>query len=412
MTRAERNQASLAKRTAAAARLGVVAELVLDCCRMRPRIDSTKSHLQNTHPMKPFVLLAAGLGLAHPMVTAGGLQYPVRSEDLTPKGSVGGGLSFTSATQQAGSFSISRGLTTDAYASLWNGPSHELVNLHPTNEKWSWVLSATQGQQVGYTYTFAGHAALWNGSAASHVNLHPAGALFSIALATTGAQQAGYYETPDYQNHAVLWSGTAASVIDLTPNGNPFSIANAIYGTHQAGYVGAQSGYHAALWSGTAESFQDLNPPGAKTSVINAMFGNHQGGSVDGHAGYWSGTSTSFVDLNPAASSYSEILGMNETAQVGYAYLGATKHAVVWFGTADRYVDLQLSLSSRYRESRALSAWTDGNTLFVAGDARDNPGAAHPILWTVTIVPEPATGLLLGVGTACFWWVTRTARRR
>lgn len=368
-------------------------------------------HHKKPHSMKPINLLAAGLGLAHQIAAAGGLQFSVKSEDLTPKGSVAGGLAFTTSMQQAGSFSVSRGLTTDAYASLWNGPSHELVNLHPQNEKWSFVLSGTEGQQVGITYTFAHRAALWNGTAASYVNLHPSGALDSMALGTTGIQQAGIFRTTDFQGHAALWTGSASSVIDLKPDGILYSQANAIYGTHQGGYVVANGYSHAALWAGTAESFQDLNPPGAKSSVINTIFGNRQGGSVDGHAGYWSGTGTSFRDLNPAASSNSEIFGMNETAQVGFAYVGASKHAFVWFGSADDYLDLQLSLSGRYRESMAVSVWTEGQILFVAGNATDVPGAAHPMLWTVTIIPEPAPSFLLAIGAVCFWLTGFTKRR-
>ena len=181
-------------------------------------------------------------------------QYVITYTDLTPPSAFGGLLRFTSGDQQGGE--------VDGFATIWNGPLHSLVNLHPASTTSSKILGGLGNQHVGYTAfgSFSGtRAALWNGSVESYVNLNPSWSLHSMAFATTGTQQVGFATTPGFQVRAALWSGTAASFVDLHPAAGS-STAYAIAGNQQGGKVNYNGIAHAALWSGTIASYRDLQP--------------------------------------------------------------------------------------------------------------------------------------------------------
>lgn len=333
-------------------------------------------------------------------------DYKIAYTDLSPVGVLGGGLYFTSGDQRCGS--------AGSYAMIWNGPSNTPVNLHPAGMKLSVVLAAAESQQAGAAYsaaTSAYHAAIWSGTATSYRDLNPAWSSDSMAIGTTGTRQAGYATAPGYHVHAGVWSGTASSFVDLHPSGAISSEAYAIAGNQQAGMVNINGSGHAAIWSGTAASFLDLNPVGARSSEIWATTGNQQAGFVDSHAGIWFGTAQSFVDLNPAGSSFSEALATIDTEQSGFAVLGSDRHAILWFGAADAFIDLQLALGPTYRSSEAHSIWTDGSTIMVAGEATDSSGWQHPMLWTLTEVPEPGTASMLGLALLVWARISRNNRR-
>jgi hypothetical protein len=274
------------------------------------------------------------------------------------------------------------------------------------------VLAGAGNQQVGSVYSkaaWASFAAVWNGSAGSFRNLNPSWSSASVALATSGTQQAGYATGPGYQVHAGYWSGTAASFVDLNPGDGISSIAFAIAGNQQGGSVSYNGISHAALWSGTAASFREL---GQGPSVIRAMTATLQVGEANNHAGMWFGTAESFVDLQPAGAAWSVARATTDTMQAGFAVFNTYRHALVWSGSATAYQDLQLALDpAKYRESEANSIWTDGSTVLVAGSATDWPGYSHPVLWRLTVVPEPGTASLLVVGLGLLTAVQRRRRR-
>jgi hypothetical protein len=326
-------------------------------------------------------------------------NYAITYTDLTPPSSSSGGLAFTTGNQQAGD--------VDGRATVWNGPSHTLVDYQPVGWTYSHIGAGAGNQLVGGVYKNNGYnAALWNRTTpSSFVNLNPAGALSSAAIATDGTRQAGYVQSPgpSFQDRAGFWSGTAASFVDLHPGGTAVSsIAYAIAGNQQGGMVNYDGFAHAALWSGTAASYTDLTPPGlgfGNHSEILAMTTSQQVGYAGPHAGIWFGTAASFVDLHPAGAAWSEAHATIDTMQTGFAVFDSYRHGILWFGSATNYIDLQLALGPTYRESQAESVWTDGNTILVAGSATDFPGAAHPMLWTLT-VPEPSLASLLGLAMA------------
>lgn len=332
-------------------------------------------------------------------------QYNVSYVDLTPPGALGGAVAFTSGSQQAG--------TVDNFGGIWSGPSHQFLSLHPSGVENSSVASMSGNQQVGGTYRVIDNgyrAAIWSGTVSSYRSLNPPQSISSFALGTTGVRQVGYITTSSFQTHAALWSGTAASFVDLNPSPGVNSYAYAIAGDQQAGSIQTISGPHAAIWSGTAASFRDMNPPGARASEIFATTGTQQAGIAAfgdrGHAGIWFGTPDSFVDINPAGALDSEIRATIGTHQAGAAWF-QTKHAVLWFGSAGNYIDLQLVLGQSYRESSANSLWTDGTTILVAGYAFTHPGQQRPILWLIS-VPEPNAGSLFAAGLLL--WLFASAR--
>jgi hypothetical protein len=280
-------------------------------------------------------------------------NYVITYTDLTPPSSLGGGIAFTSGSQQAGG--------VNGRATVWNGPLHTPVDYHPAGWIYSHIDAGAGDQLVGGVYQSGGYiAALWNGTTpSSFVNLNPAGSVSSLAIATDGIRQAGYAQQPGptFQVRAGFWSGTAASFVDLHPGGSAVSsIAYAISGNQQGGMVNYGGAGRAALWTGTPESYVDLTPPGydffVSHSEILAMTASQQAGHAGQHAGIWFGTAASFVNLHPAGASYSEVRDTIDTMQVGYADFGS-RHAILWFGSATDYLDLHLALGSKYRESQA-----------------------------------------------------------
>ena len=362
--------------------------------------------MKPTSARRLFALVSACFCVAAPDSTsAAQYDYRITYTDLTPPAAFGGSLNFASGIQQGGS--------VDGYATVWNGPSHSLVNLHPASATSSAVMAGAGAQQVGYTYStaaWASHAAIWNGTVSSYRNLNPSWSLGSMALATTGNRQAGYATGPGYQVRAGLWSGTAASFVDLHPAAGISSIAYAMAGDQQGGMVNFNGIAHAALWSGTADSYRNLHPGVAGHSEILAMTSNQQVGHAGAHAGIWFGTAESFVDIHPEGAAFSEARAATDAMQAGFAVFDSYRHALLWSGSADNYLDLQLALDSEYRESEAYSVWKDGETILVAGAATDWPGAAHPMLWIIE-VPEPMTASLLAFALAVLAMVRRDKPR-
>jgi uncharacterized membrane protein len=208
----------------------------------------------------------------------------------------------------------------------------------------------------------------------------------------------------------LLWSGTAASAIDLNPTNLSGVTASSALGTNGTDQVGMaiRGSAHAVLWRGGQSSAAiDLDPTALDIDSSYAYgisgdgqqqvgVGNASGGPL--HAIVWDGDAQSAVDLNPLVGYISsEALGTNGQEQVGDALYKLSDecnctrhHAMLWDGTAQSAVDLQLELPSTISNSEAYSIDAAGN---VFGVAYDSTGGAYAVEWSPA--PEPTAGLLL-----------------
>jgi hypothetical protein len=85
------------------------------------------------------------------------------------------------------------------------------------------------------------------------------------------------------------------------------------------------------------------------------------------------------IDLNPSGFTKSYARGVLNSVQVGYAYDSYYPHAIVWNGTAQSAVDLQLSMPSNYIASQALGIDSKGDILGTA--LHQNPAEWHAVMW-------------------------------
>jgi hypothetical protein len=112
----------------------------------------------------------------------------------------------------------------------------------------------------------------------------------------------------------------------------------------------------------------------------------------------WSGSAASWVDLHPAGALESVAIATSGSQQVGYAWFGAWDRASLWSGSAASWVDLTSFLTGQWLDTRAYDIWSDGTTTHISGVGFNlATGRYEALLWT-HVVPEPGTGLLLGLG--------------
>lgn len=267
----------------------------------------------------------------------------------------------------------------------------------------SMVFSNDGITQVG---EFINTAVLWTSTPDSMTNLHPAGYLASAALAIHGGQQAGWATTSASNGgrrgiqqtfnvqHAILWFGSATNFTDLHTPTFDGSIANSLNGAFQGGYgINASNGQtQALLWAGSAASVINLHPQAYTSSNVNAVWSNGtavgtgtvvKNGkaivSID-HAVLWFGSARNFVDLNPPGATMSRAVSLNATNQVGWADFNAHTHAIVWSGTAASAVDLNQFLPAGFTDAMAVEIDTAGNIL---ANAFGSDGVWNPILFMV-----------------------------
>jgi hypothetical protein len=269
--------------------------------------------------------------------------------------------------------------------------TYTAVDMNPAGFEESVFLSIDGGKQVGWgrSPTFnAPHALLWNGTANDYVDLHAGDIPNSIASFVRNGQQVGNvigYGVMGFgdRQRAILWTGTAASYVDLTPAGFTDGKADAVGGGQQVGSVwnGDFGPSHAALWTGSRDSFVDLRT-GAEALAVSA---GRQGGSgfvgTSRHALLWFGTAASVVDLNPAPFTQSMVFGMDDLQAVGMGSgpsTGGEDHALLWTGnTAASFVDLHPS-----RFTRSAAASVRGG--FQVGSANGPDNLNHAIVWSGT----------------------------
>jgi PEP-CTERM motif len=93
---------------------------------------------------------------------------------------------------------------------------------------------------------------------------------------------------------------------------------------------------------------------------------------------------------------------------VGIGCIGSTCHALLWTGSAESVVDLNAFLPTGFTDAHADAIDADGNIVgFAFGPATGF--VPHAFLWKPTVVPEPSTILLVGIGLT---GIVIAARRR
>lgn len=256
----------------------------------------------------------------------------------------------------------------------------------------------TATQQVG---DLGGRASLWSGTPESRVQLWDTP---SDARAIAGNQQVGTIAPlAGGARKAALWRGSMASYVSLHPAAATQSYATATDGTFQGGYIEQPGGLgqYAVIWNGAPEPIATLNPPGHAAQLLGMVPGQQVGWTVPTigsptHAALWRGSAESWVDLNPSNSSRSEAWATAGTIQVGgYAPNGASlSRACAWFGTAESVVNLHSLLPPGYISSLATCvSIVDGITTVGGLATRDfqNPEA---FVWTLVPAPGLAAPLV------------------
>jgi len=258
-----------------------------------------------------------------------------------------------------------------------------VIDLHPTGAVASKVNAIRDGVQVGEV---DGSAAKWSGTAASYIDLGG-----RAAYGTDGMSQVGAGDVS-----AALWTGTLGSQVDLTP---PPPAPPATYADSRAMDVdgGVQVGTtwriepfiigaipDAGIWTGTGASWTSLTPLGPSSSIGSTGEGSHNGvqvGSVQRHAAMWFGTAESFVDLNPMFAISSIAYDVHNGAQVGSANFGTFgfPRAILWKGTAASFRDLT---SDVITSGEALGVYDFLQVGYIYDDTTSNQ--THASLWAGT----------------------------
>ena len=313
---------------------------------------------------------------------------------------------------------------------LWNNSFSEAAELQPTgyldSETYVWAMHG--GQQVGEAYVEAtpanrSHALLWNGSAQSVVDLHPPGYSQTRAFAVHSGVQLGdgVRTALPYTIDFLLWRGTAASVTVLRPPTN-FSVSSisSIAGDVMGGVGNPKpipygERMHALLFKRNATKVVDLHPaplPGrqeapywatavAAVNCSGVAVGSGStppkydsalpwiaGGPI--HALMWNGTASRYVDLNPPGFFLSAAEGISGRWQFGNGQRtnNGPTIGLVWSGTSESAIALDRFLPPGQWRSDVVAHGMDefGNVVGVAFDLAASQYRA--ILW----IPDYGNG--------------------
>lgn len=296
--------------------------------------------------------------LAHPVLWSEPSWSPV---DLTPGGSVGGGILDMKGDIMAGWFWHTYQCWAGGQwwtcawrsAGYWSGDPPVFDEVHVSGAEYDSV-NGTDGVRMVGTVTFEytegnyfSNAYLWSPPNYFGLSLHPAPNSGSSAAAVEGDNQYGSVTTP-YPGptvRAAMWSGSAASFVDLHPSGFARSwVSGAGDGQAVGSAVLGNDVGHAVLWAGAPGAVIDLHPSGSNGSSAHDAEGGIQVGASNGSAALWTGTAASFVDLGvfvPANFGGSSALGIEVATDgtitiVGYGYNSTTarQEALMWRSTA------------------------------------------------------------------------------
>lgn len=293
--------------------------------------------------------------LSHPIVWDAQTRIPV---DVTPPGSVGGGINDVEADQLVGWYWHTWNCWSGGQywtcawqsAGFWTAPTYEFQeSVHSSGAEYD-QLYATDGQRTVGTLVFeysegnyTSQAHYWP-TPSNVINLHFSPAINTSASAVDGDRQFGSYYVQYGSSHAVMWTGSASSHIDIHPEGFNSSSISAADDEQAVGTAGS----HAGLWANGA--FVDLHPAGANSSGARAVHSGIQMGDVDGRATIWLGSAGARFDLGAYSPEFFattfvddfEVAADGSIIVVGYGYNTATGRyeALLWRSTTTLRGDL------------------------------------------------------------------------
>lgn len=298
------------------------------------------------------------LDLAHPVVWDANAPVGI---DITPGGSVGGGINDVEGDLLVGWFwhtysCPSGGQTwTCAWqsAAFWTAPTLTFAEaIHSSGPEYDQIYG-TDGEHMAGVLVYEtqlglydSKAYMWTSNNQGH-SLHFAEASDTSALAGDGDFQYGWYRIGTGSTRACRWETTSDSHVDMNPPGHTSSYISAA----SDGLLTGTADNLAGMWSTTAESFVSLHPAGAGASGAVATKQGIQAGHVDYSAALWASSASTYFDLGAFApegftSSYAEDLEIAPDGSftvVGYGYnalVGRTE-ALIWRSRA-RFGDCDL----------------------------------------------------------------------
>ncbi len=293
---------------------------------------------------------------------------------------------------------------------IWNGTAESAVNLTPPGSVgggvsdmehdlivgwWWWPYQCSYGGQWYTCYTR--QAARWSGPEATFTNLQWSGWEYSAASVVRNGVIGGSISTDDEVGniwwHAVRWGSTGTAGVDMQPAGVSSSSLAALDGADQFGsiltpYPGPT--YHAAKWTGTPGSFVDLHPAGFSASFVN----DASDGLQVGYTGYpydgakacmWAGSPQSFVSLHPPGATLSHAYLVTQGIVLGDATIGGITTPGYWTSGPSSFVSLQAALSTpEYTAISVADIQVDERGVFtlVGSGYHLAHGRTEALMWT------------------------------
>ena len=217
-----------------------------------------------------------------------------------------------------------------------------------------------------------GEATVWRGSPESAKSI-------SLGLGSVYAMHGDQLVGQSRYGHAMLWTdGTEEGFVDIMVRRAQDSIATGTVGSSQVGWATLgrlRRRQIGVVWHGNA-AYGFLPGPGTGNTHGDVRFTCVEGTgkdaaigaiirSADGKPRAFLGVGKldaapvgpspngynlsdyeeiTWIDLNPQGAESSEIVAMSGGRQVGFAVLDGVKHAGIWSGSADSFVDLQPTL--------------------------------------------------------------------
>ena len=283
----------------------------------------------------------------------------------------------------------------DSVAALWQGSSASYRNfgrgeVFAKNDTYQFGFSRQKGELVEKYLATA-----WKSETAGSVVYRPELAAVdgSVIRASTAGLVGGavWYANSNGRSSAAIWDHPLF-FNDRNPPGATSSAIYAMSGAElSAGSAQFDGPSRAILWIGPnpIPAVVDVHPEGAGSSEIFATNGTQHAGYIETegirHAAVWTGNSPgSIVDLHPPGMGESVLTGISRAVKVGYvdSPFPAIRHAALWLGAANQFVDLHSFLRPGYTSSAATGVWADKTRMFISGSAYNaTTSQTEAILW-------------------------------